>query len=696
MDSIILYLLKVAACTSLFYLCYLVLFRKDTFYMRNRIFLILTLLLPVILPVLRIPVAVSIVAPVSQVISPDNIVFSEPAIGTTIPTPVNSFDYNSFLLWIYFTVAGIMLLKGVISLISTFRIIKKGVVRDRQFPRVIISDIPLPPFSFFPYAVIPAEEYKNGNYSDILDHEFAHLRQGHTFDLLLSELFIAFQWFNPFAWLIKRSIILNHEYLADHVSLINNSLKEYQYRLLNFKTGMKDISLAHSFNSLIKNRIIMINKKPTSKFAVVKNILILPIAAVVAYSFATPEYNNVVSSADPLSVYEAPGIIKKEVKGIVIKEDGMPLEGAQIRSTGPMDNASFAITGKDGLFSLSYVQADASLLFSCRGYKDQIIKPEFSIEMKVRMEKDPDYKAPADSNTEAAAAQSQGPVAAIDGVISEKNFFDAERDLGYNMGISKFLSGKEATDKYGEKGANGVLEITTRKKALELGLKPPFPRLAPDDYPTFMNQRFTGFNEWVAGHAEYPAEARSQKMEGWVTVRFMVELDGSVSNPESYPGQADQILVNEVKKVVLSSPKWDAPKNKAVDAPFPSSVTLKFKLPDEISVKEEPFVVAEVMPEYPGGDSELLKFIQENARYPEKAKAEKIEGRVILRIIVNTDGNSEGISILKGVDPLLDAEAMRVCSLLKGFTPGKQNGKAVNVWYMIPVNFVLPKPETAK
>ena len=168
------------------------------------------------------------------------------------------------------------------------------------------------------------------------------------------------------------------------------------------------------------------------------------------------------------------------------------------------------------------------------------------------------------------------------------------------MGIAKFISGKEATDKYGEKGANGVLEITTRKKALEMGLKPPFPRLAPDDYPTFMNQRFTGFNEWVASHAEYPAEARAQKLEGWVTVRFMVELDGSVSNPESYSGQADQILVNEVKRVVLSSPKWDAPKNPAVDAPFPSSVTLKFKLPDEIIVKEEPFVVAEEMPEYPG------------------------------------------------------------------------------------------------
>ena len=126
----------------------------------------------------------------------------------------------------------------------------------------MISDNHVPPFSFFPYAVIPAEDYKSGNYKDLLDHEFAHLRQGHTFDLLLSEFFIAFQWFNPIVWLIKRSVILNHEYLADYITLRSSrNVKDYQYRLLNFQSGLKNISLAHSFNSLIKNRIIMINKK---------------------------------------------------------------------------------------------------------------------------------------------------------------------------------------------------------------------------------------------------------------------------------------------------------------------------------------------------------------------------------------------------------------------------------------------------
>ena len=141
--------------------------------------------------------------------------------------------------------------------------------------------------------------------------------------------------------------------------------------------------------------------------------------------------------------------------------------------------------------------------------------------------------------------------------------------------------------------------------------------------------------------------------------------------------------------MIKAAPKWDPPKNPAVDMPFSSSVNIGFKLPDQI-VKEEPFVVVEEMPMYPGGEGELLKFIAENTKYPEAAKAEKIQGKVIIRFIVNTEGNTEGISVLKGVHPLLDAEAVRVVSMLSGFKPGMQGGKAVPVWYMVPINFALP------
>jgi len=224
-----------------------------------------------------------------------------------------------------------------------------------------------------------------------------------------------------------------------------------------------------------------------------------------------------------------------------------------------------------------------------------------------------------------------------------------------------------------------------------MGLKPPFPRLAPDDYPTFQNKRFDSFTEWVGSQIKYPAGAQTKKLEGWVALNFNVELNGTISNIVSTI-PVDPILMDEVIKVVQSSPRWDPPKNHNVDEPFTSSVTLKFKLPDQI-LTESPFVVVEEMPSYPGGDVELLNFIKNNTRYPEAAKAKKIQGRVIVRFVVSTEGKAEGVSVLKGVDPLLDAEAIRVTTMLAGFKPGMQGGKPVNVWYMAPINFSLTAPE---
>ena len=320
MNNLLLYILKVSAGTTLLYLCYLLFFPKDTFYLRNRILLIVILMLPVIFPAIKIPVSVNISSAAETIILSDSFFLLDATPGKTLSAPVNSFDYNKLIALVYFAVAGILLLRIIISLISTYRIIKGGRLKNNQFPKIVISENQVPPFSFFPYAVIPSEDYKTGNYKDLLDHEFAHIRQGHTFDLMLSELFIAIQWFNPFIWLIRRSIVLNHEYLADRVTIMNNkSVKEYQYRLLNFQSGLKNISLAHSFDSLIKNRIIMINKKPTRKYAMLKTIIILPVIAISVYAFATPDNSNVTTVTESHAIIKQPEIIQNIQNSIFSK-----------------------------------------------------------------------------------------------------------------------------------------------------------------------------------------------------------------------------------------------------------------------------------------------------------------------------------------------------------------------------------------
>ena len=103
----------------------------------------------------------------------------------------------------------------------------------------------------------------------------------------------------------------------------------------------------------------------------------------------------------------------------------------------------------------------------------------------------------------------------------------------------------------------------------------------------------------------------------------------------------------------------------------------------------EVFVVVEEMPSFPGGDTELFKFIYDNIKYPELAKENSIQGKVILRFCVTYKGTVDQVSVVRGVDPSLDEEAIRVIKMLPLWKPGKQGGKPVNVWYSVPISFQL-------
>ena len=99
----------------------------------------------------------------------------------------------------------------------------------------------------------------------------------------------------------------------------------------------------------------------------------------------------------------------------------------------------------------------------------------------------------------------------------------------------------------------------------------------------------------------------------------------------------------------------------------------------------------EQMPQFPGGEEKLLKFISKNIIYPEKAKNEKIEGRVFCKFIVNRDGSVSDIKVVRSLDASCDAEAIRVLKLLPKFIPGMQDKIPVRVWYTLPVIFKLKK-----
>lgn len=100
-------------------------------------------------------------------------------------------------------------------------------------------------------------------------------------------------------------------------------------------------------------------------------------------------------------------------------------------------------------------------------------------------------------------------------------------------------------------------------------------------------------------------------------------------------------------------------------------------------------MVVEEMPEFEGGTEALLMFLRDNITYPERCKEEEIQGRVIVTFVVNKDGSIVEPEVVKSVDPDLDAEALRVVSMMPAWKPGKQKGEAVRVRYTVPVNFRL-------
>jgi len=137
-------------------------------------------------------------------------------------------------------------------------------------------------------------------------------------------------------------------------------------------------------------------------------------------------------------------------------------------------------------------------------------------------------------------------------------------------------------------------------------------------------------------------------------------------------------------------PRWNPgmQRGKAVAVKYTVPITFRLKSPVE-ETKEETLTVVDVMPQYPGGDHELLKFIAQSIKYPTDAQEAGVQGRVICSFVVDKKGNIVEPKIIRGIDPSLDAEALRVIGMMPRWTPGRQDGKAVRVLYTVPITFRL-------
>lgn len=195
--------------------------------------------------------------------------------------------------------------------------------------------------------------------------------------------------------------------------------------------------------------------------------------------------------------------------------------------------------------------------------------------------------------------------------------------------------------------------------------------------------------KYIATNIKYPKESQDNGEQGRVICSFIVGRDGSVNNPEVLWG-VTPLLNEEAVRVINTMPRWNPgmQRGKAVAVKYTVPITFRLKSPVE-EAKEETLTVVDVMPQYPGGDRELLKFIAQSIKYPTDAQEAGVQGRVICSFVVDKKGNIVEPKIIRGIDPSLDAEALRVIGMMPRWTPGRQDGKAVRVLYTVPITFRL-------
>ncbi|MDR1880559.1 MAG: TonB family protein [Tannerellaceae bacterium] len=275
------YLLKVNVALVLFYAFYRLFFYKDTFFVWRRSLLLAFLGLAVVYPLLNIQEWIREQEPINGIILTYSDIWSDITV-----TPTESAGWQSLVLTVaagcYRTVAALLALRFVVQLGRIFHLAWRSRRAVIGGTNVYLLDKPSGAFSFFRFIFLYPDAHREGEVDKILTHERTHASEWHSIDVVISEWMCILCWMNPFAWLLKREMRYNLEYLADNTVLRSGyDSKSYQYLLLGLTHSHKAAAnLYNNFNvSHLKKRISMMNTTRSHAIGKVKYLLFLPLTA---------------------------------------------------------------------------------------------------------------------------------------------------------------------------------------------------------------------------------------------------------------------------------------------------------------------------------------------------------------------------------------------------------------------------------
>ena len=585
---------------------------------------------------------------------------------TVTPEVVVKTDWKGILLsassYMYWGVMALLFVRFFIQLSSILLLAYRSRRTVIHGVPVYRLDKPAGPFSFFKMIFIHPESHSEKEIDEILTHECTHVFQWHSVDVMICELITVICWVNPFAWLLKREVRHNLEYLADNTVIQSGyDCKSYQYHLLGLAHHYQAAAtLYNSFNVLhLKNRISMMNKKRSHGIGRTKYLIFIPLAA---FLMLLSNIEAVARITGEIAA-EAVAGVKEATEISVLSEDDVKVSGQVIDDfNGPVIGANVivkgtnvgTITDTEGYFVLETTK-NAVLRFSFPGMKaKEVAVKDVQGKLKVQL-----Y-----SDGSAQGSQSAPPPPPMSPQISTD-----PSDLVFTV--------VEVMPEF--PGGQGALL------------------------------------QFLAKSIKYPVIAQQNGIQGRVTCSFVVGKDGVIRNIEVIRG-VDPSLDLEATRVISMMPKWKPGMQKGKEVSVKYTVPVTFRLQGKEDNKPTPlpagegdneitvvgygeqksadtsgqvFAIVEKMPQFPGGEKAINEFISKTLQYPVIAQENGIQGKVVCSFIINQDGSVTDAEVISGVDPSLDREALRIVSAMPKWTPGTQRGKAVRVKYTMPVTFTL-------
>ena len=283
MEALLTYLWKPAVIILIFYGFYRFILQKETYFQTNRYFLLSGIVLAIVLPLIIIPIYIDIESSLLTPIIPNKFTTNSNMHSES------SVNWVAIASYIYLIVTITFLIRLVNQFLSLgVLILKNDRVKVGNY-FYVETESETSPFSFFNYIVYNPTQFTQNELDQILAHEKAHVNQHHSFDTLISNLLTALQWFNPFAWLYKKEMEQNLEFIADDLAQKNSySQRSYQQLLLKTSIPQYQMALANNFyNSLLKKRIIMLHKTRSNRKSQWKIALITPLLLAFVFTFNT-------------------------------------------------------------------------------------------------------------------------------------------------------------------------------------------------------------------------------------------------------------------------------------------------------------------------------------------------------------------------------------------------------------------------